>query len=142
MREIAARLIASGVAAVLAYSAYSHLENGHHFLHTILNYRLVGHSLGLVLAIAVPFVQLLLALIVLFDPPARTLGFFVCSLLFASFAIVQSTAWARGLNIACGCFGASDDNPIGPASIGLAAACAIVSFAGWWLARGRRVVPS
>lgn len=125
-----------------AISAYAHIENSFHFLHTIFTYRIVGQNIGLALAAFVPVLQLLLAIVLLFDANGRRMAFAISTLLFLTYTIAQTSAHVRGLKIACGCFGGSDDVPINATSIGMATGAMIASAIGWWLSRQPRAVKS
>ena len=135
MRNAAIVVLSSVIAALLAFSSFTHLENGFRFLHSVLSYRLVNPDMGLAIASLAPFVQLLLALILLFDRRGRPGAFAVCALIFLGYSLSQLTAHFRGLNIACGCFGGNDESPIGVTSIGLVLGCMSASLVGLWLTR-------
>ncbi|MBI3839338.1 MAG: hypothetical protein HY288_15575 [Planctomycetia bacterium] len=49
-----------------------------------------------------------------------------------AFVAVQTIAWARGLDISCGCFGATGSEKIGLTTIGLGIALAFSSWTGYW----------
>jgi hypothetical protein len=50
---------------------------------------------------------------------------------------VQIHAISSGLNVACGCYGSADENPIGAKSLALAAAGLAVSMVGFATSRSR-----
>jgi hypothetical protein len=67
---------------------------------------------------SMPIIQLVLALCFL----TRTFldGSHLATLfLLFGFAAVQTSAWVRGLDISCGCFGPGHDSPIGWFSLSL-----------------------
>ena len=123
--------LAVPVAGLLATSAYQHIDNSFRFLSTIYSCDLVGLNGGLVAAAYLPFLQLMIALVLLFEQKCRRTAFGFSALLFLVYTIVQSSALYRGLNISCGCFGSSDENPIGAGSISLAAGAMVASVVGW-----------
>jgi MFS family permease len=141
VRHATTLFLAIVLAALLAVSAYTHLENGYHFLHTIYTYQIVNQSFGVAAAAVVPFVQMMLALVMLFDRRGRRMAFAGSTILFAIYTAAQVSAMVRDLNISCGCFGGADDDPIGPFSIGLAAGACFASAIGAILARPPAVSP-
>lgn len=123
-------LAAIPVAVLLFLSCYGHLDNSFHFLSTVYSYKLVGPRIGVVIAAALPAFQLTLGLSLLFVPTMRRTAFAWCVLLFAGFVGVQSLTLSRGLDISCGCFGSSR-GPIGPVSVGIAAAGLLLALVGY-----------
>jgi hypothetical protein len=97
-------------------SSSAHLANPYFFLSSVYRYELVGPTMGRVIAMILPFLQLFLAICLIgrmFVGGALLLS----TLLFATFLTVQISAISRGLKIACGCFGAISSDQIGTASI-------------------------
>ena len=114
------------IGALLIRSAMFHLENNFAFLSTVYSYQLVGKTAGVLIAAILPPLQLAIG-VCLFSNRRRRAALLLASVVFAVFSIVQIVTLARGLNISCGCFGPTDDSPIGWASISLATVCAAVS---------------
>lgn len=99
------------VGALFVRSTLTHLANPYFFLSSIHGYKLVGPTLAMALALVLPFLQLTIACCLLgrfFQPPA----FGIAALLFATYSVAQGTALWRGLNVSCGCFGATDSSPV------------------------------
>jgi putative oxidoreductase len=95
-----------GVALLL--SAIPHFGNPYYFLGSVYSYDLVGAGLAQLVAMVLPMLQLLLAACLitrLFRPGAHLI---VLPMLLG-FAILQTSAKLRGLDIACGCFGPNED---------------------------------
>jgi uncharacterized membrane protein YphA (DoxX/SURF4 family) len=95
-----------GVAALFLLAAWPKLLDPAAFSTAINNYRLlpplgsalVGHSL--------PWLELVTAIALLLPRPRLRQGaWLLATLLSALFLTAQTTAWARGLDISCGCFG-------------------------------------
>ena len=124
------RAAALWIGAVLVRSSVSHLENSYAFLASIYAYDLVGSRVGVVLAMLIPSIQLTLGLMLILFPKLRRFSLNWCVVLFGSFTVVQLITLARGLNIDCGCFGSSLQNPIGWGSIMFAAALCATSLVG------------
>lgn len=134
-RPSLATLMAVPIAAALLFSAYAHLDNGYQFLLSICAYRIVGPSIGVWIAGILPCLQIALGLVLIFDRSGRRTAFCFCTALFAAFVLVQISALVRDLNISCGCFGSTDNQPIGVKSIGLAASGFALSVTGIFSSR-------
>jgi hypothetical protein len=93
-------------------AAIPHWENPYYFLGSVYAYKLVDSGVGQMVAITLPPVQMVLAILLL----ARILtnvAHLVSMFLFSCFAVVQSIAFLRGLDISCGCFGPGYETTIG-----------------------------
>jgi len=114
-------------------SSLAHLANPYYFLSSIYQYELVGPTVAAFLAMALPSLQLLLAaclVVRIFVGGAL----FSSSALLAVFASVQGSAWVRGLQIGCGCFGASEQQEVGGATLFTVSALfvlAVTAFFSW-----------
>ncbi|MDR1480119.1 MAG: hypothetical protein LBJ00_14380 [Planctomycetaceae bacterium] len=97
---------------VFLLSGIPHWDNPYFFLGSVYAYKLVSPGIGQMVAIVMPLVQLIFAFCFLTRTflDAAHLG---TLFLFLCFAIVQSTAWFRGFDISCGCFGPSHETTIG-----------------------------
>ena len=121
------------LAAFWLRSGLAHLGNPYYFLSSIYMYEIVGPSVGPLVAMVVPVLQLVLAVCLV----ARQFvggALFASSALLALFASVQGSAWARGLQIGCGCFGAVEQREVGGATlrtVTLLLALAITAFLCW-----------
>lgn len=129
------RALAAALGALLIRSSIFHVENGYAFLSAIYSYRLLPFSIGLLLAALLPSLQMALGITFFFLPKAWHTAFTSAAMLFLLYASAQTITYMRGLNITCGCFGPSADNPIGFWSIGLAWLCFSFSTAGALLVR-------
>jgi hypothetical protein len=123
-------LSALGLGAVLVRSSMFHIANSYAFLSAIYSYKLVTPLIAVISAAVLPYLQLTLGIILLFFPRRRCSAFAWSASLFLVYSAAQVFAYARGLNIACGCFSPSADDPIGIGSIGTAIGCACVAVAG------------
>ena len=102
----------------LIVSAIPHLGNPYFFLGSVYAYQMVCPNIGQLVVMVLPVLQLFLAVCLIgrfFVDVANflTLGCFL------AFATVQTTAYFRGLDISCGCFGPGYDDPIGWFSLSL-----------------------
>jgi uncharacterized membrane protein YphA (DoxX/SURF4 family) len=73
------------------------------FANSILNYKIVGSALSLLIATILPWLELLCGLGLILDLFPRTNSLIIAFLL-AGFTIAVVSALIRGLDISCGCF--------------------------------------
>lgn len=115
-----------GMAFLLSASA--HLSNPYIFLGAIYGLDIVSPSMGYWVAILLPCIQLVLA-ILLFGGVFVKATHRIAFMLLLSFLIIQIVAWKRGLDVPCGCFGMFHETSVGLGSISLTGAllltCAI-----------------
>lgn len=77
------------------------------FLAAIETYRLLPGALARIAAVWLPWVELCAA-IGLFLPTYRHTAAWLLLAMMATFTLALALAWARGLDITCGCFGRSE----------------------------------
>ncbi len=124
-------------------SGMAHLTNSYYFLSSVYSYEIVGPALGVAVAMGFPSLQLILAAGLL---TRRFVGgaLFLSSILLAIFVAAQVSALVRGLEIGCGCFSATERQPIGGESLAttsLLLICALSAFICWfvgWVSRAAR----
>lgn len=93
-------------------AGFPHWSNPYYFLGSVYAYKLVEPGVGQMIAMGMPIIQLVLALCFL----TRTFldaSHLVTLFLLSCFATVQTTAYIRGLDISCGCFGPGHESTIG-----------------------------
>jgi putative oxidoreductase len=94
------------------YSSLPKIRQPYDFLSSVYNYELVGPKLGLLVAMVLPWAELLVGICLVG-------GIFVSGSLLVSiamggmFSFDIASALYRGLNISCGCFSASSTEQIG-----------------------------
>jgi putative oxidoreductase len=97
------------IAAYLGYAAVQKIGNPLAFADNIRGFRIVGDPWAAWMAMALPWLELLTAI---FLAAGKWLyrGAIVMSIgMFTAFGGAIASAWIRGLDIACGCFGASGE---------------------------------
>lgn len=105
------------------YSGIPKIRQPYDFLHSVYNYEIVGPKLGLLVSMALPWMELLVGICLIG-------GVFVSGALLISigmgamFSYVIGSALYRELNISCGCFDAASTEQIGYAT--LIRACVIL----------------
>ena len=100
------------IGITLIISAVPHLGNPYFFLGSIYAYQMVTPGLGQMITMILPVTQLIVAVCLIgrFFVNASNI---VALLMIGVFALVQTMAYLRDLNIACGCFGPEHDITIG-----------------------------
>lgn len=86
------------------------IQNPVEFAAAIDGYRIISGSLTLWAAIILPWLELIIG-IGLLMPGLRVASAYIISMLLGLFIALHASAWIRGLDINCGCFGASADTP-------------------------------
>jgi uncharacterized membrane protein YphA (DoxX/SURF4 family) len=125
---VAIRLAAATVWLVAGAAKLVDLE---HFHAQVDQYQLLPHILEAPFAYALPFVELLVGLYLavgLFTRAAAAVG----CVLMVLFLIAQIQAWARGLSLDCGCFGALAHERVGATSILRDLALGLPSLVMFW----------
>ncbi|HEX5401938.1 MAG TPA: MauE/DoxX family redox-associated membrane protein [Pseudonocardiaceae bacterium] len=105
------------LSCVLGWAAVGKLGRLREFVGQVGAYRLLPALLVPAAAMGVVTAELT-ATVLLVPPPTRLFGAALATALLTMFLVAQSIAAARGLDIACGCFGGSDElAAIGPGTI-------------------------
>lgn len=107
--------------SVLIVSSAFHLFNPVVFFEDLMAYDMVDQSTAIWMTLLLPTVMFVSGLAVL-NRLANKRVLFATSILVLVFLIAQSSAWASGLKINCGCFGLSS-HEVGWVSIAFTASC-------------------
>lgn len=86
------------------------------FANEIGNYDLLPNVLTHIPAIILPWVELVLGFMLLFGVKLKESSFLAGTLLLV-FTLAVAIAWARGLNISCGCFSTLKEEKVGLSKI-------------------------
>jgi len=97
------RLVLGGL---FLWSGIAKLKNPIEFADAIRNFEIIGDPFAAVFALFIPWVEIVAALAVMSGLAGRG-GAAVLTLSLAVFTIAIASAWMRGLDISCGCFGGS-----------------------------------
>jgi len=92
------------LAVVWGYAGLSKVADPEATVRAVRAYRLLPEPAVLVMGYGLPFLEIGLAVLLLFGLATRVLGS-ISALLFVAFIVGVASAWARGLAIDCGCFG-------------------------------------
>lgn len=123
------------LAFVLFLSAMAHLRNPYEFLGVVHSYKLLPRIVAEWIATIIPSLELSVAVAILSFQNQRSLGLFICIGLFSIYSLAQSWVLSIGLNISCGCFGSSNDNPVSWFTICRTLLFAVLSGVGYVLLR-------
>ena len=125
------RVAQLAIAAVFLAAALGKIGEAGPFAKQIGYYRLLPFGLENLLAITLPWIELVAALALVFGYRARAAAAVTAGLM-GLFVFVVAAAVARNLDIECGCFGTSDASRVGTAklieNIGLLALSLIASL--------------
>jgi len=125
---VAGRLI---VGLPLIVSGLIHLAGPYFFLEAVLQYQLIRGLPAHFIAMLMMVSSVVLGTAIVFFPRMGPVSLGLSAVIFLSFVVAQVSAVVRGLNIACGCFGATN-HQIGWMSIGLSVSlCTIASVMYW-----------
>jgi uncharacterized membrane protein YphA (DoxX/SURF4 family) len=109
--SLAARLV---LAVVFAVAGWPKLLDPDGTIHSVRAFRLVPEAFVPAFGYGLPVLELALALLLLVGLLTRPAAA-VTGVLLAMFMVGIAAAWARGLSIDCGCFGASSGPVVDPA---------------------------
>jgi len=96
------------VAATFLMASLPKLQAPLEFAESVSAFQLIGPVASLWVAITLPWLELISG-IGLVIPQIRRSSAFIISLLLLLFIGLHVSAWNRGLDISCGCFGAHED---------------------------------
>jgi len=110
------RLCQLVIGLVLLVAAMTKIGDAADFATQIHHYRLLPFGLENLAAIALPWIELVVAVVMLLGIEPRA-GALASAGLMALFFLVVGAAVARGLDIECGCFGTADASHVGIAKL-------------------------
>jgi uncharacterized membrane protein YphA (DoxX/SURF4 family) len=128
--EWLALVVRLAIGGIFIASSIPKLRQPYDFLANVYSYELAGPQLGLVVAMVLPWLELVVGICLVG-------GIFVTGALLASigmcamFSFVLASALWRGLEISCGCFNPSNTNTIGYWTAVRAATLLLVSAVGY-----------
>jgi hypothetical protein len=124
------RLICALLAFVLSLSSFSHLRNPYEFLGVVHSYKMVPRIVAELIATILPNFELTVAIAILFFARQRLSALVICVVLFSIYSIAQIWVFSIGLNVACGCFGSMDDDPVSLITVGRTLLLVAISVTG------------
>jgi putative oxidoreductase len=127
------------LAAILAYAGVAKVLDPARFVADLDNYRLVPAIVAYGAGLLVPWVEIASAAALLIRP-LRLGGWLLAFLLGAGFAVFVGSAWLRGLDISCGCFGGAAPMPVTGWAALRTALYPLLAAAGFWYEARREAV--
>lgn len=121
------------LAGVFIYAGAVKLPDIQKFFGDILNYDLVSWDVSIVTAFLLPWLEIFAGL-ALITGVFYLGGVAICGILSSVFLTAISSAWYRGLDITCGCFGREDNQTNFPEHITLNAMMLLAAVVLWWAA--------
>ena len=135
-RAVLEWILRIGLAALFIVAGAMKLSNLQAFFRDIHHFELTPPDVSIVLAFLLPWLEIWTGLALIAG--RLYLGAIaICTLLSATFLGAISSAWYRGLDITCGCFGREDNATNFPRHIAMNTAMLAASLALWWLASRR-----
>jgi uncharacterized membrane protein YphA (DoxX/SURF4 family) len=101
----------------MAWAGLAKIGDLHGFAEQLHNFRMMPIPLENLIAISLPWIELVAALALIFGVRARA-GAMLSALLLTGFTTAVFVAMIRGLDIECGCFGTNDATRVGWGKIG------------------------
>jgi uncharacterized membrane protein YphA (DoxX/SURF4 family) len=111
------RVFQVAIGILMAWAGLAKIGNLHGFAEQLHNFRMMPVPIENLIAISLPWIELVAALALIFGVRARA-GAILTALLLAAFTAAILVAMARGLDIECGCFGTNDATRVGWVKIG------------------------
>ena len=111
------RICQIAVGILLAWAGLAKIGDLRGFAEQLHNFRMMPIPIENLIAISLPWIELLAALALVFGLRARA-GAILAALLLTVFTMAVFVAMARGLDIECGCFGTHDATRVGWLKIG------------------------
>jgi prepilin-type N-terminal cleavage/methylation domain-containing protein/prepilin-type processing-associated H-X9-DG protein len=133
-RVVAERTIAFALAAILLHSSLAHLGNPYAFLSAVYGYELASPWAGQVVAMVLPYFQLVVAACLVTRWWLRG-AYLAATIMFLGFVGVQLLALRRELEISCGCFGSVSSLQVGRSTLLVAGCANVAAFVGLILSR-------
>jgi uncharacterized membrane protein YphA (DoxX/SURF4 family) len=121
-----------GLGGIFITAGVIKIINPAQFASDIANYRLMPHELINLLAITLPWIEVVAGVLLITGPWKRASALAIL-LMMIVFLVAVGQATARGLNIKCGCFGTVEGRKVG--LIALAEDSAMLAAAVWLVCR-------
>jgi hypothetical protein len=129
-RAIVLMLIRVALGVIFLYSGVEKIAHPYIFLANVYDFELTGPGLGMLVAMVLPWLELFLAIALIFNlfPGGALLGGALLGILFVG---VQASAIVRGLSVNCGCFGPDEAKLVGLFTFARTCFIALAAFAAW-----------
>jgi uncharacterized membrane protein YphA (DoxX/SURF4 family) len=129
--KIAQAIVRVGLAGLFLWTGVEKLGDPQAFAAAIANYRVLPDALAALAAVALPVLEVVVALGLVVPSYARG-GAVLSALLLFLFAGAMAQSKLRGIDLDCGCFGATQSSQVSWGKVAMNVALAILSL---WTAR-------
>jgi putative oxidoreductase len=100
-------IVKVAIASVFIYAGVMKLRDPSAFLTDISNYKITPYKFSLVLSLFLPWLEIFAA-VALFFKSYKPAACLIMTFMLVVFMIAIASAWMRGLDITCGCFGSTE----------------------------------
>jgi putative oxidoreductase len=121
-------LVRTGLGALLFFAGFTKLGHAYECSETIANFMLLPAQANQFLAVALPWCEVIIGVLLVFGMWARAAAL-LSALLFAGFSVAVISALTRGLDIDCGCFGTTSAARVGIRALALDVGALLSSLA-------------
>ena len=125
-----------GLGGMFLYSAWSKIQDPGMFQTMVGNYQMLPACVTALFSVTMSMAELLVGAMLIFTKWTREAAF-ATAVMLAMFIVALTQAQIRGLNISCGCFGGSEENPH-EVLFALVRDVALVVPTAWLLIKGQR----
>lgn len=132
MKDRIPLLVSLAFGALFLWSGIAKVKDPISFAEAVRNFRIVGDPVAPALAHFLPWLEIFAGFAVMWDR-TRQGAAALLTLLLLGFTLAVASAWARGLDIVCGCFGGGGTVDY-PAKIAQNLALAAAGAWLWWKA--------
>ena len=94
--------------ALFIWSGIAKIKDPIGFSDAVRNFEIIGDPYAVAVALFLPWLEVISGIAVMWDKFAKSASLLVTGMV-AVFSILIITAWARGLDISCGCFGGTGE---------------------------------
>jgi uncharacterized membrane protein YphA (DoxX/SURF4 family) len=103
--SILTHLLRFGLGGIFVYAGIVKAVNPSSFLEDIESYRLLSYHVAVALSLYLPWLEIICGILLVVSRMHRVGSISILVVLMGIFTAALSTAWVRGLDISCGCFG-------------------------------------
>jgi len=121
--------------ALFLWSGIAKVKDPLSFADAVRNFRIVDDPIAPALALLIPWIEIFAGIAVMWDR-MRQGAAALLTLMLLGFTLGIVTAWVRGLDISCGCFG-SEEAMNYPIKLAQNLVLIAIGAGLWWVERGR-----
>ena len=107
------RVLRIGFGCLLIFASIDKIRHPHDFAQMVENYRVIGEGLSTWVAVFIPYLEVVVGLFLIVGIWIDAASM-INMILMMVFLILVTQAYARGLDISCGCYSVEEGHIIGP----------------------------